>query len=346
MLRNKLRIGSGDSAVTPAARLLLVVAFCGASCPSVAQTKLPDYPLRPVTIVVGFSAGSTTDATARVMARRLSDALGQQFVVLNREGAAATLSGSMVAKSKPDGYTLLWSSASTLVTAPLFNSNIGYDPGTDFSPITAFCYLPYMIVSHPSVPAKNISELIALARSKPDALAYASTGVGGALHLAIELMQHMANVRLTHVPYKGTPTIITDLISGQIQLAIMSVNLVVPQARAKRMRPLAVTTAYRTELMPEVPTMAESGLKGYEVRGWYGLAAPAKVPSPVIGTIYKAFVDGLDHPEAKAAIAREGGRAGGEPPEQFSQFLRSERELYRKLIDASNLRTEVQPELK
>jgi len=316
---------------------LLAFAGCALWLPSICA-QAADYPSRPVTIVVGFSAGSTNDASARVIAKRLSEAMGQQFLVVNREGAAGAVSGSMVAKSKPDGYTLLWGSSASLVTGPAFHGNAAYDPINDFSPIGVFFYLPYVIVIHPGLPAQNLKSLLDLARREPNKLAYGSTGVGGTLHLAIELMQHMGKVKMVHVPYKGTPSLIVDLLAGQIQLGVMSVNLVAPHVKAGKMRAIGVTSTQRTNLMPDVPTLDEAGLKGYDVRGWYGLVAPAKTPGAVIATVHKAFVQGIGHPEAQAVIAREGARPGGESPEQFSQFLRSERDIYRKLISAANLR--------
>lgn len=323
---------------------LLICGLCAAvMSPASGQTRPPDYPSHPVTIVVSFSAGSTNDASARVIANRLSSILAQQFIVVNREGAAGSIGGQMVAKSKPDGQTLLWASSATLVTGPAFHENFAYDPITDFSPISVFCYLPYVMVIHPAVPATNPKSLLELARRQPDQLAYGSTGVGGTLHLAVELMQHMGKVRMMHVPYKGAPSMIIDLLSGQIQLAVMSVGIAMPHVASKRMRAIAVTSNQRTDLLPEVPTMDEAGLKGYDVRGWYGLVAPAKTPTAIITTLHKAFAQALEHPDAKAVIAREGARAGRESPEQFQAFLSAERETYRRLIADANLRREARP---
>jgi len=318
----------------------------GAAQPGFAQGKGPDYPVKPVQVVVGFSAGSTNDASARAISARLTEALGQQFLVVNREGAAGSVGGAAVAKARPDGYTLLWASSANMVTGPVFHGNFPYDPVKDFSPISVLCYLPYVIVVNPSVPAQNPKELIELARREPDKLAYASTGVGGTLHLAIELMQHMGKIKMTHVPYKGTPAIIVDLVAGRIQVAVMSVNLVVPQIKAGKMRGIAITSNQRTDLLPDVPTMDESGLKGYDVRGFYGLVAPANTPPAVLAIIHGAFVKGLEHPEVKAMIAREGARAGGEPPAQFARFLKSEADFYRKLIADANLRASSQADAK
>jgi tripartite-type tricarboxylate transporter receptor subunit TctC len=167
--------------------------------------------------------------------------------------------------------------------------------------------------------------------------------VGGTLHLAIELLQHMGNVKMVHVPYKGTPTLIVDLVAGQIQLGVMSVNLVVPYVKSNRMRPIAITANQRTDLLPNVPTMDEAGMKGYDVRGWYGLVAPGKTPAAVVAPLNKALAQALQHPDVKTVLGREGARAGGEPPENFSDFLRTERDKYRKLIADANLRRETTP---
>jgi tripartite-type tricarboxylate transporter receptor subunit TctC len=317
----------------------LAVGIVGAN-PAPAQGQPADYPSKPVMIVVGFSAGSTNDASARVIAKRLSETFGQQFIVVNREGAAGAVSGAMVAKARPDGHTLLWASSATLVTGPAFHGNAAYDPVADFAPVGVFCYLPYVMVINPAVPAENLNALLDLARKQPGKLAYGSTGQGGTLHLAIELMQHMSKVRMVHVPYKGTPSLIVDLLSGQIQLGVMSVNLVAPHVKTGKMRAVAVTSNQRTGLLPDVPTVDESGLKGYDVRGWYGVVAPARTPNGIVTALNKAIAQALEHPEPRAVIAREGARPGGESPEHFAQFLRSERDVYRKLIADANLRKE------
>ena len=226
-----------------------------------------NYPAKPVTIYVGFPAGSTNDSTARAMAHQLTEQMGQQFVVMNRDGAAGVVAATAFAKMKGDGYALMWASASPLVMSPAYNRNLAYDPLKDFAPVSVYFYIPYVTVIHPSVPAKNLRELIALAKTQPGKLSFGSSGVGGALHLATELILNMSGTRMLHVPYRGTPPMTLDLIAGQIDLVTTSTSMAAPHIQSGRLRPIGVTSSKRSVQLPDVPTIAEAGLRGYELVG-------------------------------------------------------------------------------
>lgn len=295
------------------------------------------YPNKPIVLSVGFSAGSTTDGTAREMARQLTESLRQQVVVVNREGAAGAISIGIVAKAKPDGYSLLWASGGFSVV-PAYESKTAYDPVRDFAPISVFCYLPFVVVMHPAVPARDVKQFMAFARANPGKLTYGSTGIGGRFHLAIELMQSMAGIKMVHVPYRGTPSLTIDLLAGQIDLAMMPTSLVASHIQSGKLRAIGVTSNQRSTLLPGVPTISEAGLPGYDTSGWYGMLAPAGTPKNIIAILHQAFVKALEHPRTKALIAQEGGYPGGNTPEQFSSFIRGEVDKFTKLIKEAGLK--------
>ena len=314
------------------------LAFTLLACACVAPPCFAQsYPLRPVTLYVGFPAGSSNDSTARTMAHQLAETLGQQFVVINRDGMAGVIAAGAVAKMKPDGYSLFWGSSSPLASSPAYNRNLSYDPLKDFAPISIYHYIPYVTVIHPSVPAKNLRELIALAKAQPGKLSFGSSGVGGALHLATELMLNMSGTKMVHVPYRGTPPMMLDLISGQLDLVTTSTTQAAAHIQNGRLRAIAVTSSQRSTQLPEVPTMSEAGLPGYELVGWYSMVAPAGTPRDIIMTLYRNFVKALEHPAVKANIALEGALPGGITPEQFAIFIRSEFEKYTRLVKEARL---------
>ena len=323
------------SKVVSAVLLALIACWCAPQ-----RALAQGYPLRPVSLYVGFPAGSTNDSTARTMAQRLTEALGQQFVVINRDGMAGAMAASAVAKMKPDGYSLLWGSSSPLASSPAYNRNLPYDPLRDFAPISVYFYLPYVIVIHPSVPARDLKALVALAKAQPGKLNFGSTGVGGALHLATQLMLNMSGTKMLHVPYRGTPAMMLDLIAGQIDLVTTSTSLAAPHIHSGRLRAIGVTSSQRSTQLPDVPTISEAGLPGYEYVGWYSMLAPAGTPRDIITTLHRHFVKALEHPAVKANIAAEGALPGGNTPEQFSAFMRSELEKYTKLVKDAGLKPE------
>ena len=299
-----------------------------------------NYPAKPVTLYVGFPAGSTNDNTARTMAHQLSEQMGQQFVVINRDGAAGMIAAGMVAKMKPDGYSLMWASASPVVMSPAYNKNTPYDPLKDFSPISVYFYLPYVITIHPSVPARNLRELLALAKAQPGKLSFGSSGVGGALHLATELMLNMSGTKMLHVPYRGTPAMTLDILSGQIDLMTNSTSMSAAHIASGRLRAIGVTSVKRSTQLPEVQTLAEAGLPGYDFVGWYSLLGPGGMPRDVVTALHRNFVKALEQPVVKANIAAEGALPGGNSPEEFGAYIKTELDKYTKLVKAARLTPE------
>jgi len=326
------------SAITKMNRL--VVGFCASSCLFASFAALgqsSNFPQKPVTLYIGFTAGSATDAAARTMAGLLAESLGQQFVIVNRDGAAGVTATNTVAKSKPDGYTLIWATSSALAVAPAYGRNIPYNPITDFSPITTYLYNPFLIATHPSVPVKTLSDLIALAKARPGKLSYGSSGVGGGLHMSMELLLHMSTTRMLHVPYRGTPGMMVDLVAGQIDLVSTSTSSAEPLMQSGRLRAIAVTSSLRSSRLPDVPTVSEAALPGYDMTGWYALLAPAGTPSDIIALLYRSFMKAMEHPTVKANIAKEGALSGGITPEQFSMFIRSELVKFTKLVKEAGI---------
>ena len=317
------------------ARLMAVAAAILA-----ASAGAQNYPSKPVTLYVGFPAGSTNDSTARAMAHQLTEQMGQQFVVINRDGAAGVIAAGQVAKMKPDGYSLMWASASPLVMSPAYNKSTPYDPLKDFAPVSVYFYLPYVIAGHPSVPAKNLRELLALAKAQPGKLSYGSSGVGGALHLAMELLLNMSGTKMLHVPYRGTPAMTLDVISGQVDLMTNSTSNTAPHIASGRLRAIGVTSTRRSVQLPDVPTLAEAGMPGYEFVGWYSMVAPGGTPREIVATLNRNFVKALEAPAVKANIAAEGALPGGNTPEEFGSYLRSELDKYGKLVKSARLTPE------
>jgi len=290
------------------------------------------YPRRTVSMVVPYSPGGATDILGRAAAQKLTELLGQQFIVVNRDGATGAIGSEFVAKSAPDGYTLLWGSASPIAINRAYNPKLPYDPLRDFVGVALFCQIPYMLVVHPSLPVRSVKELIALAKAQPGKLNFASSGTGGAPHLSGELLKTMTGIDIVHVPYKGTSLFMTDLLSGQIELAFTAATSSLAPTKAGRLRALAVTSTRRLPLVPELPTMAEAGVPGYELVNWYGMLAPAATPSDVVATLNAAMLKTLEFPDVKARIAAEGAYPAGGSSEQFNAFIREEVKRYVNVV--------------
>jgi tripartite-type tricarboxylate transporter receptor subunit TctC len=299
-----------------------------------------DYPRKSITLVIPFPPGAATDAFGRVIARRMVDVLGQQIVVLNRDGAAGVIGTDSVARAAPDGYTLLWGTSSGLSILPALRRKLPYDAQRDFAPISLGATLAYVLVVHPSVPAQNVKQLVAVARSRPGQLNYASAGTGGAPHLAGELFKSMAKVDILHVPYRGTALFATDLVAGQVDLAFASPATTLQFTRAGRLRALGVTTSRRVDVYPDVPTLSEAGLPGYEFTQWYAMLAPAKTPTEVISVLNAAMRKALDDGEVKKRLASDGGLAAPTTPEGLTSFIKSETAKYEKIIKTANITVE------
>ena len=307
----------------PLSVLLLALASTTAN----AQT----YPTRPVRLIVPSSPGGGTDISARIIAPELSKALGQQVVVENRAGAGTMIGGEVVAKAPPDGYTLLMG-ISTLAINPAIYRKVLFDALRDLAPITQAVSLPNVIVGHPALPARNVKELIALARSRPGALTFASAGIGTSPHLTMELFLSMSKTRMLHVPYKGTGPALTDLIAGHVQ--VMATNMLTgyPQIKSGRMRPYGVTSSKRVAAAPEIPTIAEAGVPGYEAVQWYGVLAPAGTPRPILTRLHTEIVKVLQLESVKELLAKDGAEAVGSTPEQFAAFIKAETLKWAKVV--------------
>ena len=308
----------------------------------VAAIALParaaDYPARQVRVVVGAVAGGGVDITARVLAAKLSEQLGQQFFVDNRPGAGGNIGSEFVAKSPPDGYTLLMGTIAVLAINPSLYKDLPVDPVRDFAPVTRAADSTNILVIHPALPVKNMKELIALAKARPGELVYGSSGIGTAGHLSGELFSSMANVKMVHVPYKGGPPSMIDLIAGRLQLIFATAVVAVPQMQAGKVKALAVTTARRSVFAPDLPTVAEAGLPGFEANNWYGLVAPAKTPPEIISRLNREAVAVLKLPDVKDSLFKQGIEAAPGTPEEFGAYMKSEIAKWSKVVKASGAR--------
>ena len=302
------------------ARILLVAGASVAIAPSFA-----DYPEHPVRMVVGFPPGQATDVIAREMSRKLMDALpGSNFVVENRPGAAGILGTRSVAAAVPDGSTILMASSGTLAVNPALYSSLPYDSVKDFQPITLAATVPLYMVVNPSIPAQTVAELVALARAQPGKINYGSGGSGVTNHLAMEMFKAAAGIDMTHIPYKGGPAAVTDLMAGRISVMFETGPAVLQFINDGRLRALAVSSAKRASARPELPTIAESGYPGFEAVPWIGLVAPAGIPKPVLDTLSRESMKILHEKEFEAKLASLGADAVGNTPDEFAAYIKSE----------------------
>ena len=314
---------------------LIVIAL---SCAAV--SALAEYPDKPVKIIVPYPPGGTTDILARVIAQRLGERLKQSFIVENRGGASGAIGTQAVAKSPADGYTLCMGTIGTHgINSALFK-NLPYDAVKDFAPITIVGITPNVLIVHPSVPAKNLQELLALARAKPGTLNFGSTSPGGSPHMAGELFKTMANIDIAHIPYKGAGPMLIDLIGGQIQMGFDNMPSSIGHIRSGKLRAIAVTTTKRWPGVPDVPTMAESGLPGYEVSAWFGLLAPAGTPKPVVDLLYKNIGDILKQPDMVKQLFELGAEPGGNTPEAFARYIAADVEKWTRVVAATGVKVE------
>ncbi len=314
-----------------------LVAIMGAATP--APVFAQAYPVKPIRLIVPFAPGGGTDITARAIALKLSEAWGQQVLVDNRPGANGTIGVDLAAKSAPDGYTLTMISSSHAVNVTLLKT-VPYDLLKDLAPVTQATRQPYALVIHPSLPAKSVKQLVALAKSRPGDLNYGSSGTGGLSHLAGALFGSLAAIKIVHVPYKGGNPAMIDVIAGQIQMLFSTLLQAAPHVKSGRLRALAVTTPKRWSGVPELPTMVEAGVPGYEVTQWYGVLAPARVPPDVIARLNKELTRILRDPEVAKRLAADGAEAVGSTPEEFGAHVRSEVAKYAKIIGQIGLKAD------
>jgi tripartite-type tricarboxylate transporter receptor subunit TctC len=305
-----------------------------AAAPAWAQT----YPAKPVRFVVPYAAGGATDLIARTIGEKLSSSLGQPFVIDNRPGAATLLGAQLVAKAEPDGYTLLMATSTTLAINASLYSKLPYDPVKDFAPISLVIQHPFVLLVNPGVPAQSVKELVALAKSKPGQLAYASGGSGSFPHLAMAMFQSMTGIDAIHVPYKGSAPALTDLMGGQI--AMMFDNTALNHVKSGKIRALAVTTRQRLSVMPDVPTLQEAGVPGYELAAWQGVIAPAGTPRPVVDRLNAEIVKLLQLPDVQARLTADGGQIITSTPDQFASYIKSEIGRFAKVVKDSGAKVE------
>jgi tripartite-type tricarboxylate transporter receptor subunit TctC len=306
------------------------------ACPATAQT----YPAKPVRMMVPFPAGGGSDTMGRIVGNKLSERLGQQIVVENRPGAAGSIGADIVARAPADGYTLLLGSTSELVQYPNVNPKIPYDPVRDFAPITLVGTIPLVLVVHPSLPVRNVKDLVALAKGRPGEINFGSAGQGATTHLAVELFILLSKVKLTHVPYKGSPQAVADLVAGNVQLGIPTMPAALPFIKSGRVKVLAVSTAKRAANLPDVPTLAEAGVKGYEATLWTGILAPTGTPPPIIDRLNGEIAKVLALKDVQEALARQGAEAQSGTPAQFSAFIKSDYAKWARVVKESGIRIE------
>lgn len=314
----------------------VTLALCAvAAMPAAAQS----YPSRPIRMIVTYPPGGGADTIGRTVGQRLGDALGQQVVVDNRPGGGANIGAELVARAAPDGHTLLVVALAHSVNVSLY-SKLAYDPLKDFAPVIFIATVPNILVVHPSMPVRTTRELLDLARAKPGQLNYASTGSGGPQHLGMELFKTLSGVQLTHIPYKGAAPALTDIIAGQTQTMFGNMISTLPHVRNNRLRALAVSTAKRAAILPEVPTVAESGVPGFESGSWFGFAAPAGTPKAIVDRVNAETNRILGLPELRERLATEGAELGGGTPEAFGAYLRSEVAKWAKVVKFAQMRVD------
>jgi len=311
--------------------ILLCAALAAIASPAGAQ----QYPTRPVRFVVPFAPGGSTDTLARTIGIKLTDALKQQVVVDNRPGANGDIGMMIVAKAPPDGYTIVLGYIANLAIAPSLYAKMPYDPVKDFQPLTQPASSPNVLTAHPSVQAKTLQELIALTKAKPGQVSFASTGVASVGHLTGELINNLAGIRMTHVPYKGSGQAVTDILGGHVQVMFSGFSSTLHHIRAGKLRALAVTGPKRSNALPEVATIAEQGFPGVEATAWYGILAPAGTPKPVVARLHGEMVKSLKLPDVAQKLEGLGFEIVGSTPEQLGTYIRSEIKKWEKVVRAS-----------
>lgn len=320
-------------------RLALLLAVGGILAPAGAAAADP-YPVRPIRMIVAFSPGGGTDIIGRIAAQGLFAKLGQQVVVDNRPGAGGNIGTAIAARSAPDGYTLITAGTGSHAINPSLYANIPYDAVKDFTPVCLVASSAYLMVVHPAVPAKNVAEFIDLARARPGQLNMASSGNGGMPHLAGELFKLLAKVQMTHIPYKGTGAVFGDLIAGHVQVLFGDIVATSPHAKSGRLRALGITSAKRSASLPEFPTIAESGVPGYDAVGWFGVFAPAGTPRPIVMRLNAAIIEHINQPEVKTRMSELGADIVGSTPEAFAAVQRADLERWARVVKAAAIRLE------
>jgi tripartite-type tricarboxylate transporter receptor subunit TctC len=311
---------------------LVLVGFASAA-------SAQSYPSKPIRFISPYAPGGGTDILARLIGQKLSEGVGQPVVIDNRPGAGGVIGTEIVAKSPPDGYTLMLASPAPIVVAPYLHKKLGYDPLKDLAPVTLISVVPAVLIVHPSLAAKSVKELIAIAKAKPGQLTFSSSGSGGTGHLSGEMLKMMAGIDMVHVPYKGTGPATTAVLGGEVVMSIGNMISVLPHVKSGRVRALAVTTPQRSKVLPDLPTVGES-LPGYSSGPWYGVLAPARTPAPVIAKLNQEIVKILRSPEVKDNMSSEGADPIGSSPEQFAAHIKSESQRWGQVIKQANIKVD------
>jgi tripartite-type tricarboxylate transporter receptor subunit TctC len=315
----------------------VVAALLAALISTLAQAQ--SYPARPLRLIVPFPPGGGNDILARAVGQRLAESIGQQVIVDNRGGAGGMLGGQIAATSDPDGYTLFLGSLGSLAHNPALRPNNPYDPPRDFAAVSLLATSAFILVAHPTAPA-SVKELIAVARAKPGALNYGSAGTGSSLHLTGELFKHTVGLNIVHVAYKGTAPALTELMAGQVQIMFSTMPPPLPHVKSGKLRALAVTSAKRAKVVPDTPTLIESGVAGFEVENWQGIVVPAKTPAAIVERLRRELVKVLAQPAMINVLATQGLDAANTTPAEFDKLIRSEIDKWRKLVQVANIRVE------
>ncbi len=298
------------------------------------------YPAKPVRLVVPFPAGESVDQTARLVGRSWSAALGAQIVVDNRGGAGGTIGSEAVAKSAPDGYTLLWGNVGPLAIGPGLYKKLGYDVARDFGPVSLVATLPFVLFASPVLPANSVAELVAYAKAHPGEINFGSTGVGSGLHLIAELFKSEAGIQIVHVPYKGVAQALPEMMSGKVQIAFNTIPAFLPHVQAGRLKALAITASTRSPLLPDVFTMPEAGLAGVQGGSWHAVVAPAGTPREIVDRLNQTLVATLAATELRTQLANQGAQPVGSSPEELRRFMQVEAEKWLRVIQSSGARAD------
>jgi tripartite-type tricarboxylate transporter receptor subunit TctC len=315
-------------------RLFWLALTLGMALLATAAQSQTAWPTKPIKILVGFAAGGSTDVTARVIGKALSERLGQPVIIENRTGAGGNIAADATAKADPDGYTILMATSTTFATNPSLYKSLPFNVQTDFAPITLTAFIPNLLVVNPSVPANNVADFVAYLKANPGKLNFGSAGNGSSQHLAGELFNSVAGVQMTHIAYRGGAPAVNDLLGGQVQVVFAPLVEVLQQVRADKVRALGITTAKRSSLLPDVPPIGDT-LPGYEVTLWNGLLAPAKTPPEIIDRINRATIDALRSNDLKARLAEQGSEPVGDTPAEFKAFIDSELVKWHRLVEIS-----------
>ena len=318
-------------------RFTLILPFAALAAFSAPPAWSADYPSRPIRFVVGFLPGGPSDTIARVVGGKLGEGLGQSVVVDNRAGAGGNVSAEIVAEAQPDGHTIWLGTGGPLVVAPIIGQKVRFDPDRSFASVSKLGNSMSILAAHPSLPANSVKELVALALAKPGEINYASSGIATANHLAAELLCSMANIKMTHVPYKGSGAALPALIGGQVKLGFGPILPAIPHVKAGRLKALGVSGAQRSAAAPDIPTIAEQGMPGFEVNSWYGVFVPGKTPKPVVARLNKEILRVVSMADVKERLARDGVEAEGSTPAELDAIVKNERKVWVKVIKEANI---------